>query len=126
MQIIDVTSVVLKSYEYPNGGWLLVRVKTDGGIEGVGECCVPDRDGRAVFAAKDIIENSFRRVIVGQDVLDIQRTWERIYEVCSAIYDRRGLAIHSLSAWTWPSMVPPANPSESLSTSCWGAVFGTR
>ena len=29
MKIVDVTSLVLRSYEYPKGGWVLVRVKTD-------------------------------------------------------------------------------------------------
>jgi hypothetical protein len=26
--IVEVTSQVLKSYEYPRGGWVLVRVRT--------------------------------------------------------------------------------------------------
>ena len=97
MQIIDVTTPVLKSYEYPNGGWVLVRVKTDAGIEGIGECFVPDQDGKGVFAAKAIIDNSLKRVVIGEDVLDIAKIWEKMYAVCSSIYDRRGLAIHSLS-----------------------------
>ena len=97
MQIVDVTSTVLRSYEYPNGGWVLVRVRTDEGVEGIGECFVPDQLGSGIFAAKEVIDRSLKRVVVGEDVLDIGRIWERMYEVCCRVYDRRGLAIHGLS-----------------------------
>ena len=97
MKIVDLKAQVLQSYEYPNGGWVLVRVKTDEGVEGVGECFVPDRDGRGVWAVRDLIENSLGRVVLGEEVLDIEKVWEQIYQVCSRLYDRRGLAIHSLS-----------------------------
>ena len=43
--IAEVTARVLKSHEYPHGGWVLVRVRTDEGVEGFGECFVPDRFG---------------------------------------------------------------------------------
>ena len=97
MKIVEVTSQVLKAPEYPSGGWVLVRVEIEGGIEGIGECFVPDRDGRAVFAAKSLIDGSLRRVVVGEDVLDIEKIWEQMYGVCCHLYDRRGLAIHALS-----------------------------
>ena len=97
MKIAELKAQVLRSPEYPNGGWVLVRVETDDGVEGVGECFVPDRDGRGVFAVRDLIGNSFARAILGEEVLDIQKVWEQIYQVCGRLYDRRGLAIHSLS-----------------------------
>ncbi|MCZ6680084.1 MAG: hypothetical protein O7E52_22875, partial [Candidatus Poribacteria bacterium] len=96
MQIVDVTSLVLKSYEYPNGGWVLVRVKTEAGIEGIGECFVPDASGKGIFAAKAMIDNSLKGVVIGEDVLDIEKIWEKMYSVCCRLYDRRGLAIHGL------------------------------
>jgi L-alanine-DL-glutamate epimerase-like enolase superfamily enzyme len=98
MKIADVIAQVLKSYEYPHGGWVLVRVRTEDGTEGVGECFVPDNDGSTAFAAKEVVDRSFKRVVVGQDVLDIEKMWEGMYQVCRGVYDRRGLAIHSLSA----------------------------
>ena len=55
MKITQVQAQVLQSYEYPNGGWVLVRARTEDGVEGVGECFVPDRDGHAAFAARDLI-----------------------------------------------------------------------
>jgi L-rhamnonate dehydratase len=96
-RVIDVTAQVLKSYEYLNGGWVLVRVKVEGGIEGVGECFVPDREGRSVFAAKQLVEEGFKEAVVGEDVLDIEKVWEGMYATCRRLYDRRGLAIHALS-----------------------------
>jgi len=96
-RILDVIAQVLKSYEYPNGGWVLVRLKVEGGVEGVGECFVPDREGRSVFAAKQLIEEGLKGSVVGEDVLDIEKIWEGMYATCRRLYDRRGLAIHALS-----------------------------
>jgi L-alanine-DL-glutamate epimerase-like enolase superfamily enzyme len=97
MKIVDLTSTVLKSYEYPHGGWVLVRVRTDTGVEGIGECFVPDQHGRGVFAAKAALDECLKRAVLGEDPLDTERIWERMYDVCRHIYDRRGLAIHALS-----------------------------
>ena len=97
MKITQVQAQVLQSYEYPNGGWVLVRTRTEDGVEGVGECFVPDRDGRAAFAARDLVTGSLQRVVIGREVLDIAVLWEAMYGVCCSIYDRRGLAIHALS-----------------------------
>ena len=97
MKIADVQTQVLRSYEYPDGGWVLVRVHTDDGVEGVGECFVPNCIGRSIFAAKDLIDHRLAPEVVGQSVLETHLLWERMYSVCGAMYDRRGLAIHSLS-----------------------------
>lgn len=97
MKITEVTSTILKSYEYPHGGWMLVRVKTAEGLEGIGECFVPDREGHGILAAQAVLEGSLKRVLIGVDPLDIEVLWERMYAVCRNLYDRRGLAIHALS-----------------------------
>ncbi len=96
-KITRVTSQVLKSYEYPHGGWVLVRVHADNGVSGVGECFVPDRDGSGVFAAKEIVDRRLAQEVVGQQVLATQVIWERMYDVCRRLYDRRGMMIHALS-----------------------------
>ena len=95
--ITEVTAQVLKSYEYPHGGWVLVRVRTEGGVEGVGECFVSDRFGSGVFAAKELIDRRLAQEVVGQEVLSTQVIWERMYEACRRLYDRRGMMIHALS-----------------------------
>lgn len=97
MEIVEIKSQVLKSYEYPDGAWVLVRVKTAGGVEGIGECFVPDRTGKGVFAAKSVIDNCLKSVVLGYDVLEPTVIWERMYEVCGRLYDRRGLALHAVS-----------------------------
>ena len=33
--ITDINTCVLKSPEYPHGGWVLVRVRTEDGVEGL-------------------------------------------------------------------------------------------
>jgi len=96
-KITAVTAQVLKSYEYPHGGWVLVRIYTEEGIEGVGECFVSDRFGSAVFAARDLIDRRLAQEVVGQEVLSIQVIWERMYDACKRLYDRRGTMIHALS-----------------------------
>ena len=96
-KIAAVTCQVLKSYEYPNGGWVLVRVRTEEGLEGVGECFVPDRSGSAVFAVKELIDRRLAAEAVGQEVLATQVIWERLYEACRRLYDRRGMMIHAVS-----------------------------
>ena len=53
MQTTEIKTTLLKSYEYPNGPWVLVRVRTASGIEGIGGCFVPDRNGKGVLAAGD-------------------------------------------------------------------------
>jgi D-galactarolactone cycloisomerase len=97
MKISELTATVLKSYEYPNGGWVLVRVQTEAGVEGVGECFVPDQYGGGAIAVKNVIDGSLRSAVLGEDVLDIAKIWENMYRICCDSYDRRGLAIHSIS-----------------------------
>lgn len=97
MNIVDVTSTVLKSYEYPYGGWLLIRVKTNEDIEGIGEAFVPNWRGDAPWAAKILVEKGLKPILVGEDALGIECLWERMYANADRMYDRRGLAIHAVS-----------------------------
>jgi len=95
--IAAITCQILKSHEYPQGGWVLVRVRTEEGIEGVGECFVPDRFGSAVFATKELIDRRLASEAIGQEVLATQVIWERLYDACRRLYDRRGMMIHAVS-----------------------------
>ena len=97
-RITEVTAHVLKSYEYPNGGWVLVRLRTDEGVEGLGECFVPDSDGSGVFAAKELIDRRLAQEAVGREVLATAVVWEGMYDACQRLYDRRGMMIHAMSA----------------------------
>ena len=95
-KIIEIRTHVLKTDEYPLGGWVLVRVRTEDGIEGVGECFVPDRDG-ASASATGLLVDRLASELIGEDVLNLTPMWHRCYDVCEKMYDRRGLAIHALS-----------------------------
>jgi len=97
MSIVDVTSTVLRSYEYPFGGWLLIRVKTSEGVEGIGEAFIPNRTGDGVLAAKVLVDRGLRPLLVGEEALGIERLWEKMYANADTLYDRRGLAIHAIS-----------------------------
>ncbi len=52
----------------------LVRIKTDEGIEGVGECMVR----LAPTATREIV-HALRPVLVGKDPYDVEVIWERLY-----------------------------------------------
>ena len=95
-RITDIDTCVLKAPEYPHGGWVLVRVRTEDHVEGLGECFVPDRAGSGAVATRGIVER-LKEVAVGRDALDTAAIWEEVYQLCVRLYDRRGLAIHALS-----------------------------
>lgn len=96
-KITEIRTHLLGADEYPRGGWVLVRVHTDEGIEGVGECFVPDHDGDAAAAVRQLVDGRLAAEVLGASILDLTPLWERCYEVCGRLYDRRGLAIHALS-----------------------------
>ena len=95
--ITAIETVPLAAPEYPAGAWIIVRLRTESGIEGIGECFVPDRNGRGVLAVKTLIDESLGAAVLGESVLDITRLWEKLYEICWRMYDRRGIAISALS-----------------------------
>ncbi|MEM2905154.1 MAG: mandelate racemase/muconate lactonizing enzyme family protein [Candidatus Bathyarchaeia archaeon] len=97
MSIVDVSSTVLKSYEYPFGGWLLVRIKTTDDVEGIGEAFIPNWRGDGVLAAKLLVDRGLKPLLVGEEALGTERLWERMYENADKLYDRRGLEIHAIS-----------------------------
>lgn len=96
-KITAVEAVPVAAPEYPSGAWIIVRLRTESGIEGIGECFVPDRNGCSVLAAKALIDESLGAAALGECVLEITRLWEKLYEICSRMYDRRGIAISALS-----------------------------
>lgn len=74
-----------------NAQWgpeLLVRVVTDEGIEGIG-CSVPG-------GARDIIENHFHHLLLGQDPFDTEKLWDQMFR-SSLPYGRKGLPIMAIS-----------------------------
>ncbi|MEP7206051.1 MAG: mandelate racemase/muconate lactonizing enzyme family protein [Casimicrobiaceae bacterium] len=77
---------------------LIVRVHTDEGIVGIGEVDSAPEVVKAVIDAPNshYIATGLRHVLLGQDPLDIEALWRRMY-MGSVYYGRRGVAMHAIS-----------------------------
>jgi L-rhamnonate dehydratase len=104
MKITDVEAVVLRQPAVDEGiadgsqDDLVVLVHTDEGITGIGEVdSAPDAVAALVNApASHAIANSLRELLIGEDPLDVERLWDKMYR--GVIYiGRRGIAIHAIS-----------------------------
>jgi L-alanine-DL-glutamate epimerase-like enolase superfamily enzyme len=78
------------------GYQVAVRVETDEGIEGWGECCTGSELGEAAFAVKLLIEKGLLPRIKGDDPVEYRKIWDKLYSAVEW-YGRRGLAIFALS-----------------------------
>jgi L-rhamnonate dehydratase len=104
VKITDVEAIVLRQPALDDGiadgsqDDLVIKVHTDEGIVGIGEV---DSAPEAVKALVDApgshaIANSLHSLLVGEDPLDIERLWQKMY--VGLIYiGRRGIALHALS-----------------------------
>ena len=104
MKITDVEAVVLRQAAVDEGiadgsqDDLVIVVSTDEGLTGIGEV---DSAPEAVQAlvhqrGSHAVATGLRDALVGQDPLDVERLWNRMYR--SVIYvGRRGIAIHAIS-----------------------------
>ena len=103
MKITDVKSHVLQ-YELPEElGYSqqyyaertahLVEVTTDEGITGWGECFGP---GNVAIANKGIVECVIRPMVLGEDPLDRDVIWHKVYNLLRD-HGREGMAMQSLS-----------------------------
>lgn len=70
------------------GPELVVRIKTEEGIEGIG-CAIPG-------GARAIVEDHFRHLLIGQSAFDIEKLWDQMFKA-SLPYGRKGLPIMALS-----------------------------
>ena len=99
MKIQSVEAIVLRAKLSKRFGWsqhwtdtratTLIRIRTDNGIEGIGECCGPPE------SAKVIIDDLYTPTIVGRDPFDSDVIWMDLYQDFRQ-YARRGLAIQAL------------------------------
>ncbi len=99
MKIKDVRLIPLMTQEESisaGPGAALVEVETDEGLTGIGETCIHSERGEAALAAQKIVEIGFKPLLVGEDPLDIQRLWLKLYSYCEW-YGRAGVAIYALS-----------------------------
>jgi L-rhamnonate dehydratase len=104
LKITDVEAVVLRQTAVNEGiadgsqDDLVILVHTDEGITGIGEVdSAPDAVAALVHArGSHAIANSLRELLIGEDPLDVERLWDKMYR--GVIYiGRRGIAIHAIS-----------------------------
>ena len=104
MKITDVEAVILRQPVLDDGiadgsqDDLVVLVHTDEGITGIGEVDSAPEAVRAVINApgSHAIANSLRSLLVGENPLEVERLWHKMYR--GLIYvGRRGIALHAIS-----------------------------
>jgi L-alanine-DL-glutamate epimerase-like enolase superfamily enzyme len=77
---------------------LVVRLHTDEGLVGIGEVTSQSYVCKAIFEAPRSAErrHGLANLLTGQDPLDVDRLWERMYYHTNR-YGRRGAAVHAIS-----------------------------
>ena len=104
LKITDVEAVILRQPVLDDGiadgsqDDLVVLVHTDEGITGIGEVDSAPEAVRALVNApgSHAIANSLHDLLVGEDPLDVERLWHKMYR--GLIYvGRRGIALHAIS-----------------------------
>lgn len=79
-------------YTYAAEGHIVVRVRTDDGVEGIGFTHAQPGPDRAVYEAARALSEEAR----GLDLFCVERLWDRMFQ--PKIYGRRGLATRAMSA----------------------------
>jgi L-alanine-DL-glutamate epimerase-like enolase superfamily enzyme len=104
VKITDVEAIVLRQAVVNEGiadgsqDDLVVRIHTDEGITGIGEVDSSPELVQALVQAPSshAVAVSLRDVLIGEDPLDVERLWHKMYR--GLIYfGRRGIAIHAIS-----------------------------
>lgn len=99
MKVKDVRLIPLMTQEESisaGPGAALIEVETDEEIIGIGETCIHSERGEAALAAQKIVEVGFKPLLIGENPLDIQRLWHKLYSYCEW-YGRAGVSIYALS-----------------------------
>ena len=112
MKITDVTPFLLHGDESygvsagaveatDQGDWLLlVRVRTDAGLEGWSDCETFAPAAARALSGRSMSALGFRTIdeqLRGRDPLQVERIWDELY-IATAYYGRRGIATHCMSA----------------------------
>ena len=106
MKITDIRSHVLQyrlpeelgysQQYYANRTAHLVEVQTDEGITGWGECFGP---GNVAIANRAIVESVIRPMVLGDDPLDRDVIWHRVYNLLRD-HGRAGMPCSPFRGWT--------------------------
>ena len=105
MKIKDVTATVLSNPIVKEGASdssqddILIEITTDEGIVGIGEVDASPTVIKALIDMHSSHDSSlgFKRILLGEDPLQIRRLWDRMYEGTIAV-GRRGVGVMAIGA----------------------------
>lgn len=82
MKIIDVKTHIVGNPPPYHGGpnWVFLKLMTDDNIEGWGECPAP---WFREHAFEQLIKDTIKRYVIGEDPFNIERIWESLYQTRS-------------------------------------------
>ncbi len=90
---VKITDVKVMRIRVKGHTWPLVKIETDAGIYGIGECH-HDVTG---LGAKDVVLNAFRQILVGQDPFDIERLTAQMMFRVSYLGGNGGIGVHGVT-----------------------------
>jgi L-alanine-DL-glutamate epimerase-like enolase superfamily enzyme len=85
---VKVMRIQMKGHVMP-----LVKIETDAGVYGIGECH-HDVTG---LGAKDVVLNAFRQILLGQDPFDIERLTNQMMFRVSYLGGNGGIGLHAVT-----------------------------
>ena len=90
---VKITDVKVMRVRMGNHAMPLVRIETDAGVHGTGECH-HDITG---LGAKDAVLNAFRSMLIGQDPFDIDKLTTQMMWRVSYLGGDHGIAVHAVT-----------------------------
>jgi len=98
----------------------LVRVETDEGISGIGECLTRF----APEAAAAVVEKILKPVVIDQDPFEVELIWDKMYGVMRGRGHSKGFVLEAMSGVDIALWTSWAKPWASQSTDFWEATAG--
>ena len=89
MDLLDLPVDPMGSYRFH--GWLIVEVKTNAGLTGIGEAALAPR------VTKQVIDSYLKPILVGSNPFDTEYLWQHMYRKTMA-FGRKGIAMVAISA----------------------------
>lgn len=90
---VKITDVKVMRLRMSSHTMPLVKIETDAGVYGLGECH-HDVTG---LGAKDVVLNAFRQMLIGQDPFDIERLTSQMMFRVSYLGGNGGIGIHAVT-----------------------------
>jgi len=90
---VKVTGIETIALEDSNYSFTLVRVRTNTGIDGLGQAESPSLVIDSTLKTREGLEN----LLVGEDPLQVERLWQKMY-AATGLWGRRGVTIAAIGA----------------------------